>query len=96
MTVTQLLQLYAPLAGLLAVTFWLGVLSNRMKVAENRQTRVEQDLAAQRLDAVTLGVLVGKFDILTTSLNALDKELRELRKELAHQHGNTFAQGHHG
>lgn len=31
MTVPQLLQLYAPLAGLLGLAFWVGVLSERVK-----------------------------------------------------------------
>jgi hypothetical protein len=35
MTVEQLLQFYAPFAGLLGVVFWLGVLSNRVKNLED-------------------------------------------------------------
>jgi hypothetical protein len=31
MTVTALLQFYAPLAGLLALAFWVGMLSQRVK-----------------------------------------------------------------
>lgn len=34
MTVTELVQLYAPLAGLLAVAFWLGVLTQRVRTLE--------------------------------------------------------------
>lgn len=36
LSMSALLQLYAPLAGLLAVVFWLGVLSNRVRQLEDK------------------------------------------------------------
>jgi hypothetical protein len=42
LTVPQLLQFYAPLAGLLLVVFWLGVLSQRVKSAEEKIQRMEE------------------------------------------------------
>lgn len=42
LSVPQLFQFYAPLAGLLAVVFWLGVLSQRVKTAEEKIKRMEE------------------------------------------------------
>lgn len=42
LSVSQMLQFYAPLAGLLLVVFWLGVLSQRVKSLENTVRRMEE------------------------------------------------------
>lgn len=47
MTLAQLLQLYAPLAGLLALAFWVGMLSQ--KVADQKE-----DIAALKSDVKAL------------------------------------------
>lgn len=44
MTVPELLQLYAPLAGMLALAFWVGMLSQR--VAD-----LKEDVAALKMDS---------------------------------------------
>jgi hypothetical protein len=44
MTVTELVQLYAPLAGLLGVVFWLGVLSEKVKNLQRAVETLEREL----------------------------------------------------
>ena len=44
MTITEILQLYTPLAGLLVVVFWLGVLSERVGQLRSRLTKAEADI----------------------------------------------------
>lgn len=41
LTLTQVLQFYGPLAGLLVVVFWLGVLSQRVKGLESTVSKME-------------------------------------------------------
>lgn len=48
LTVTQLFQLYAPLAGLLLMAFWVGVLSQRVKTLEG-------DVAEMKTQGMTGG-----------------------------------------
>lgn len=52
MTVTQGLPFYAPFAGLLAVVFWLGVLSNRVATLE-REERDRLPRVETLLDSVS-------------------------------------------
>lgn len=46
-TVTEALQFYAPLLGLLALAFWSGVLSQRVKGLEARCAALESEESKQ-------------------------------------------------
>lgn len=50
MTLSEILQLYTPLAGLLVVVFWLGVLSERVGQLRARLAKAEGDIATLRGD----------------------------------------------
>ncbi len=55
MTMSQVLQLYAPFAGLMVVVFWLGVLSNRVATLEReeRDRKGREAAASEERDRVT-------------------------------------------
>ena len=48
MSLSEILQLYTPLAGLLVVVFWMGVLSERVGSLRGRLAKAEGDIAALR------------------------------------------------
>lgn len=63
MTLAQVLQLYAPFVGLMALAFWMGVLSQRVRQLEkdcdhgtvsNQVTRLEvkMEAAEKKLDSI--------------------------------------------
>lgn len=86
-SVAFLLQLYAPLAGLLAVTFWLGVLSQRQKVSERRQDKTDELLKDQMKDGrdemVGVALLTQRFEAMGSTLEKLEREMRGMQRSLA-------------
>lgn len=75
LTVQQLFQLYAPLAGLLAVVFWLGVLSNRVANLEAfKKSQDERNLA----DATEVASVIRTEEQVKTLFKMVEKMEREL------------------
>lgn len=66
MTISELVQLYVPLAGLIGMAFWTGVLSQRVRQLENRWTteradslvRMEAKVDAQGKDLEKISVSI--------------------------------------
>lgn len=81
--VSVLVQIYAPLAGLLAVTFWLGVLSQRVKVAERRQDTTDTRLKALDDDKVEVGRKDEKLSHVERELGEIKRELHGIQRMLA-------------
>lgn len=88
MTVTELVQLYAPLAGLLAVVFWLGVLSQKVKALETTVTELQEhdgpggnSERLVRLEVTMEGV--------QTTLQSLDRGMQGVQRQL----GNLMLKG---
>lgn len=83
MTLSEALQLYAPLAGLLAVVFWLGVLSNRVATLEreerDRKDREKHD-AGERDRIVRMET---KMDDMKEKIDGLGRELGVVHRQLA-------------
>lgn len=91
LTLAQALQLYAPLAGLLAVVFWLGVLSNRVATLEReaRQKRADEKEEASRAGGVgqRLTILetkyVGDIATITKALEKVGREIAGIHRAIA-------------
>ncbi len=79
MTLAQALQLYAPLAGLLAVVFWLGVLSNRVSTLE----REERDRKGR--DTVSLAER-DRITRMETTLEGVNTQVERMARELGGVH----------
>lgn len=82
-SVSALVQLYAPLVGLLVMAFWLGVLSQRVKVTERRQEKAEVALEAAKLESMTVAVLASKFDDMKETIEKMEREMRGMQRTLA-------------
>lgn len=83
MTLSQALQLYAPLAGLLAVVFWLGVLSNRVSTLEREERdRKARDIAnvADRDKITRLETLI---DGASEKMERFERQLDGVHRQLA-------------
>lgn len=83
LSITQLFQLYAPLAGLLVVTFYLGALSNRTKVSENRILKLETKVDGAATDAVHLGRLEERVDGVKISVDKMEREVHGIQRSLS-------------
>lgn len=83
MTVSETLQFYAPFAGLLAVVFWLGVLSNRVATLE----REERDRKAREKDGLTDRDKVTRMETLLDGsiekIESLGRQLDGVHRQLA-------------
>lgn len=83
MTVSQALQLYAPMAGLLAVVFWLGVLSNRVATLE----REERDRKTRDLANVTDRDKITRLETLidgaSEKMERFERQLDGVHRQLA-------------
>lgn len=74
MTVTQLVQLYAPFAGLMALSAWMGALSQRVKHLEG------EGLSQTRDKVIALEVEVQN---LTKSTDKMGRGLDGVHRQLA-------------
>ena len=70
MTLSELLQLYAPLAGMLMLAFWVGVLSERIKGLRADLTDLESSTSAGGLPSIIrLEEQVRNMDVELQKLN---------------------------
>lgn len=78
-----LLQLYAPLAGLLVMAFWIGVLSQRVKVAERRQDATDVLLKAATAESTTVAVLGSNVGKMEKTLEKMEREMAGVQRALS-------------
>lgn len=83
-TFTQLVQLYAPLAGLLVVTFWLGVLSARVMTLEREERARKQRDRDDQSDHDSIVRMEAHIETLTKGQEAMQRELAGVHRALAH------------
>ncbi len=88
MTVPELLQLYAPLAGLLALAFWVGVLSQKVKSLEEDV----KDIKAQGAEGGVTERLVRLEVQMETALGTLEGVNRGMQG-VQRQLGNLMHKG---
>lgn len=74
MSLAQLVQLYAPFAGLMALSAWMGALSQRVKHLEGEGINQTRD------KVIALEV---KVDNLTVSTDRTGRELAGVHRQLA-------------
>lgn len=81
MSVQQLVQLYAPLAGLLAVVFWLGVLSQTVNDLKQDVVKLMEhgDDGSMRDRMVRVETLMGGVDL---NLKKIDRDLQGIQRQL--------------
>lgn len=89
MTIAQLMQLYAPLAGLLAVVFWLGVLSERVRALAERVKALERARTDGRDDHDLLVKLETTQEAMLARLDSFDRALQNVQRQL----GNIMVKG---
>jgi hypothetical protein len=83
MTVPELLQLYAPLAGMLALAFWVGVLSERVKGLRFDVQELKNDSTVSGSPAVIrleehVSSLKTAVDKLTRGMDGVQRQLGNL------------------
>ena len=78
MTVAEVFQLYVPLAGLVGLAFWVGVLSQRVRGLEDRLSDEKGDAA--RLVRVETVLTAQAEDLkgLRASIDGLNRSLSNL------------------
>lgn len=80
MSVQELVQLYAPLAGMLAMAFWLGVLSERVRAIQERLLKVEShDTVA---DAPVVVRLAGDVEGMGKTQTRFARDLENLQRQI--------------
>lgn len=85
LTFAQIFQLYAPLAGLVLMSFWLGVLSQRVRALETTVKRME--------DGDAEGGMVDRLARLEVHSENAGKALEKISREMEgmqRQMGNLF------
>jgi hypothetical protein len=87
MTLEQLIQVYAPLAGLLGAFFWLGVLSNRVHTLEKAAAKVEAASRTERDDFGRLIALETEMKTVITSLAEIKRGMDGVQRQLANLMG---------
>lgn len=92
LTVTQLFQLYAPLAGLLVVVFMMGGLFNKVTTLVDRVTKLERSAADGVQDAVHLGRLEERIDNMGKTVDKVDREMQGVLRMLANMTSGRRAQ----
>lgn len=80
MTVTQLLQLYAPLAGMLMLAFWVGVLTERIKSIRVEVQELKSEAAEGDSPAITR--LKVEMEGVKTSLDKLGRGMEGVQRQL--------------
>jgi hypothetical protein len=90
MTVPELLQLYAPLAGMLALAFWVGVLSERVRGLNQAVRKLESENTVAEAPAVIrleekVGTLMAAVEKLTRGMDGVQRQLGNLMQKPAGQ-----------
>lgn len=83
MTLTEALQFYAPLAGLLATTFWLGVLSSRVSTLEREERDRKDREPIERTDHDTLVGLSNDMTSVKETLKGMARNYEGMQRQLA-------------
>ena len=81
--VAMLLQIYAPLAGLLGVAFWLGVLTQRVKISERRQDKTDERLGALDDDKFEVGRRDEKLTNVENAVADIKRDIHAIQRTLA-------------
>lgn len=89
MTVAEVLQFYAPFAGLLALAFWTGVLSQKVANLTERLAKVEGEADGDISTVDRLARLETKMDIQHGDIEKISRSLEGVQRQL----GNIAGRG---
>lgn len=89
----QLLQLYAPLAGLLALAFWVGVLSQKVKGLED-DVKDLRDQGSEGGVSERIVRLEVQMEGMQASLEKIERGMEGVQRQLGNlmQKGGTITQ----
>lgn len=81
MTLSQLVQLYAPLAGLLGVVFWLGMLTQQVRTLKEdmKEIRIEDGPGGSRERLVRLEV---QMENAANKLESIERGMQGVQRQL--------------
>lgn len=82
MTVTELVQLYAPLLGLLVLAFWVGSLSQRVVTLERDVGELKRDGEGEVTIRDRLTALETKFDIASGDIKSIKRGMDGVQRQL--------------
>lgn len=77
--INELVQLYAPLAGLLGVVFWIGVLSERVSTLKTRIIAAELEITSIKGED---GAGVGRVIRLEVQMENLSKTIESVQRSI--------------
>ncbi len=83
MTLSEVLQSYAPFAGLLMVVFWLGVLSNRVATLEREERDRKEREAGSLLERDRITRMETILGGVETQVGGMKRELSGIHRQLA-------------
>lgn len=83
MTLAEVLQSYAPFAGLLMVVFWLGVLSNRVATLEREEKDRKGREAGSLLERDRITKMETILEGVKTQVEGMVRELSGVQRQLA-------------
>jgi hypothetical protein len=89
MSPTDLVQLYAPLVGLIGLAFWVGALSQRVRTLERDVADLKSDGDDELTVRDRLTVLETKFDIASDDLKSIKRVMEGVQRQL----GNILTNG---
>jgi hypothetical protein len=87
-TVPELLQLYTPLAGMLALAFWVGVLSERVKSLRHDVQELKNEHTEGEAPAIIR--LKVEMEGVKTAVEKLGRGMEGVQRQL----GNLMQKGH--
>lgn len=87
MTTQDIIALYAPLAGVVGLAFWSGVLTQKVaglkEDHEKRLSKLEQHSEADNGVAVQIGVLTERLTTVSKNLEKVDRDMQGVQRTLA-------------
>jgi hypothetical protein len=91
LSTTDLIQLYAPLAGLLALAFWTGVLSQKVSNLSDRLVKLETESDGDMKTVDRLARLETKMDAQHGELEKVSRNLEGVQRQLGNIAGGRSA-----
>lgn len=83
LTLPQIVQLYAPLLGLLGLAFWTGSLSERVKVAERTLKELREGEALGQAMRERIARFDERQDLMGKSVEKLERLMEGVQRQLA-------------
>lgn len=80
MNLTELIQFYAPFAGLMALSAWVGALSERVRNLQASVKKLENEEPSGRDRMIRLET---KMEGVETSIGSIDRSIQGINRQLA-------------